>query len=119
MDKECIFCKIVSGKIPCEKIYENENFFSIPDANPIAKGHSLVISKKHFANILELPASFGQELLDCIKKTSEQIFRDTKATGINIVNNNFPSAGQVINHVHFHIIPRSEGDGVKLYSKKD
>jgi len=112
--KDCVFCKIAKGGIGDEKIYENENFFSIPDANPIVDGHSLIISKKHFENILDLPSSLAGELLDCIKKTSEKLIEEHNCDGFNIVNNNFEAAGQVVKHVHFHIIPRKEGDGLKI-----
>ncbi|PIO08594.1 HIT family protein [Candidatus Pacearchaeota archaeon CG10_big_fil_rev_8_21_14_0_10_34_12] len=108
--KECIFCKISNGEIQGEKIYENDNFFSIPDANPIAEGHSLIISKRHFATTLELPNTIGAELLDCIKSTSLILMKKYGSNGFNITNNNFKSAGQVVSHVHFHILPRKEGD---------
>jgi len=111
---DCIFCKIASGKVSAEKIYENANFFSILDANPVVEGHSLVISKKHFENSLELPSSLGVELLDAIKNTVMKILEKYKVDGFNILNNNSKVAGQIINHVHFHIIPRKEGDGLKI-----
>jgi histidine triad (HIT) family protein len=110
----CIFCKIGkenSGK----KIYENDNFFSIPDVSPKVDGHSLVISKKHFKTSLDIPNSLGSELLDCIKKTALKLIEEKKGDGFNVINNNFKSAGQVVDHVHFHIIPRNEGDGLRSY----
>lgn len=109
---ECVFCKIVNGIIPSEKIYENDNFFSIPDANQKIEGHSLVISKKHFVTILDLPLSVGTELLDCIKQTALKLQKDYEWDGFNVVNNNFKDAGQVVEHVHFHILPRKKGDDV-------
>jgi histidine triad (HIT) family protein len=112
--EDCIFCKIAKGDIPVETIYENDNFFSIPDKNPITSGHSLIISKKHFQNSLDLPSSSGGELLDCIKKTVEKLMKKEKFPGFNIINNNFEVAGQVVNHVHFHMIPRRPGDGLKM-----
>lgn len=111
---ECIFCKISRGRISTEKIYENENFFSIFDANPRTKGHSLIISKKHFETILDMPSSLGMELLDCVKKTAMKIMADEDAEGFNILQNNFEVAGQVIKHFHFHLLPRKKGDGFKL-----
>ena len=111
--ENCIFCKIVKGEIPSEKIYENDNFFSIPDAKPIIEGHSLIISKKHFETTLDMPSSLGTELLDCIKRTSLKILERTKSEGFNVLNNNFESAGQIVKHVHFHILPRKKGDGLK------
>lgn len=109
---DCIFCKISKGEIPSEKIYENDNFFSIPDANQKVEGHGLIISKKHFETALDLPASLGMELLDCVKKTALKIMDEEKAEGFNLVQNNFESAGQVVKHFHLHILPRKKGGKV-------
>jgi histidine triad (HIT) family protein len=113
MNNKCIFCKISKGEIPVEKIYENDNFFSILDANPIVEGHSLIISKKHFETTLDMPTTLGTELLDCIKKTALKLLEKHKSEGFNIVNNNFETAGQVVKHVHYHILPRKKGDKVR------
>ena len=113
MTNNCVFCKISNGEIPSDKIYENDNFFSVPDANPKVEGHSLVISKKHFKTTLDLPNSIGSELLDCIKQTSLKLMEKYDASGFNVQNNNFEVAGQLVKHVHFHILPRKEGDGLR------
>lgn len=120
MKKDCIFCRIANKEVKSEIIYENDNFFSVPDANPIIGGHSLVISKQHFENVLDMPASLGKELLDCIKKTSMILMKKENAEGFNVVNNNFDSAGQVVKHIHFHILPRKKDDGkvLDLWDKK-
>ncbi len=110
MKDDCIFCKISQGNVDEKKIYEDDNFFSILDVNPEVKGHSLVISKNHFKNILEMPSSLGPELLDAIKKTSLILMKKYGAEGFNIINNNFEAAGQIVNHVHFHILPRKKGE---------
>ena len=121
MEKNCIFCKIAKAEIPCEKIYENDNFFSVPDVNPKIKGHSLIISKKHFETCLDLPSSLGTEFLDCVKKTSLKIMEKEHADGFNVINNNFECAGQVVNHFHVHILPRKDGDGkiLDIFDKKE
>lgn len=113
----CIFCKLAEENSE-DKIYENDNFFSVPDISPSVKGHCIVISKKHFKTILDLPSTLGSELLDCIKKTALIIMKRENATGVNIGNNSFYSAGQIINHIHFHILPRKEGDGLSFSLKK-
>ena len=112
--EDCVFCKMIGGEIKIDKIYENDKFLSFPDANPRTKGHSLVISKKHFVTILDMPNSLGPELLDCIKQTALNIMKENNAKGFNIVNNNFEAGGQCVHHVHFHILPRNEGDGIKI-----
>ena len=111
---KCIFCKIAKGEIPSKKIYENKNFFSIFDVNPITKGHGLVISKKHFRTILELPDDLGADFLDCVQKTAIRILEQEKAEGFNLINNNSEVAGQLVHHFHAHIIPRKKGDGLKF-----
>jgi histidine triad (HIT) family protein len=112
--KECIFCKISRGEIPSHRIYESDNFFSIADVNPITEGHTLIISKKHFGTILDMPNTLAPELLDCVKKTSLILIKKYSAEGFNFINNNFEAAGQIVNHVHFHIIPRKKGDNFKV-----
>jgi len=112
--EECVFCKMSNGTILIEKISENRNFFSVLDINQKIEGHALVISKKHFKNILGMPSSLGGELVDCIKSTSMKLMERYHVNGFNIINNNFESAGQLIHHVHFHILPRKEKDGLNI-----
>lgn len=114
MIDECIFCKLAKREIPRNEIYENDNFFSVPDLNPLVEGHSLIIPKKHFDTLLDLVNSLGPELLDCIKKTTIVLMKQYKADGFNVISNNFEAAGQIVKHVHFHILPRKKGDGLKV-----
>jgi|TARA_B100001971_G_C18062530_1_gene468722 histidine triad (HIT) family protein len=110
---DCIFCKI--GKENSEKkIYENDSFFSIYDVNPLVEGHSLVISKKHFKTILDVQNSLGSELVDCIKKTVLELVKDYDSEGFNILNNFNEVAGQLVPHVHFHILPRKKDQNAEL-----
>ena len=112
--EDCIFCKIAKGEIKAEKIYENNNFFSIKDIKPQVKDHSLIISKKHFNTILDLPENISNELIDCTKKTASKLMETDNIQGFNLVNNSFEVAGQIVNHFHLHILPRREGDGVRI-----
>lgn len=118
MVNNCVFCKIARGEIDSKKIFENDNFFSIPDASPLVLGHILVISKKHFVTTLDMPNSMGSELLDCIKQTALKLMKDD-AEGFNIISNNFEVAGQVVPHVHYHIIPRRKNDGISFPKRKN
>ncbi len=107
----CIFCKISQGEIKSEKIYENDKFFSIPDKNQKVKGHSLVISKEHFETARDLNKESGNDLLDAIQKTMNELSQeDSNIEGFNIINNCGEVAGQFVNHVHFHILPRRKGE---------
>lgn len=112
--KDCIFCKIYSGEIKSEIILETDNFFVIRDASPLTEGHSLIISKKHYENLLHFPTILGNELVALTKDLYIKLAKETSSEGFNIVQNNFPAAGQQVNHLHFHIVPRKKNDGVKL-----
>jgi len=109
MKKECIFCNISIGKIESKKIFEGKNFFVIEDISPVSPGHCLIISKEHYETILEAPKEIGEELIDIIKKQSKRLIKEEFADGIKIVQNNFKSAGQKVNHLHFRVIPEKEG----------
>ena len=112
--KDCIFCKMSSGEIQVEKIMETDNFFVIKDKFPSSEGHSLIISKKHYENLLHFPSILGNELIALAKDLYVQLSKETKSEGFNLVQNNFKAAGQVIPHLHFHIIPRKQNDKVRL-----
>jgi len=112
-EKDCIFCKIARKEIPTEKVYESKNFYAFPDKNPASRGHTLIIPKKHFVNIMDLPESLASELIDTIKEIAKKRIKEG-AEGFNLVMNNFPAAGQIVMHAHLHLIPRKKSDGVKI-----
>jgi histidine triad (HIT) family protein len=112
--KDCLFCKIVSGEVPSSEVYEDDNFIGILDINPLAEGHTLIIPKKHFRNLLDLPATLGNELLEAIKKISLNLIQDGKAEGVNVQSSNEKAAQQEVLHTHVHIIPRKENDNIKI-----
>ncbi len=110
---DCIFCKIAGGEIKSEFVYDDDNFFGILDNNPKAEGHTLIISKKHYKTILDLPNTLGNELQEAIKKVSLDLIKDGKAEGFNVLVNSNSVAGQLVEHFHVHIIPRKKGDGLR------
>jgi len=119
MQKEdCVFCKIVSGELPSNKIYENSEVLAFLDVNPVNIGHSLVIPKKHFDNIYETPAETLANMITASKIVSMAIKSKMKADGINVIMNNDSVAGQIIFHSHMHIIPRFQNDGLGPWKSK-
>ena len=114
----CVFCKIVKEEIKAEKVGESESFIAIRDAHPAVEGHTLIIPKKHFVTLLDIPNKFGNELLEFEKKISGELMSDKKGDGFNLIMNNLEVAGQVVMHAHIHVIPRKEGDGIKFLTKK-
>ena len=114
MAEDCIFCKIVSGEIPSQKVFEDENTFAFLDINPSSKGHSLVITKKHYETLVDVPEDELKQLIISVKKVSQAVIKATNSKGFNILQNNNKVAGQIVNHIHFHIIPRSESDSINF-----
>ncbi len=101
----CIFCDIINRKTPSTILSESENFIVIEDVNPISKGHCLIITKKHYQNLLEIPESIGNEMIRIMKKESKRLIDNNLGSGIKIIQNNFEAAGQTVNHFHIHLIP--------------
>lgn len=110
---ECIFCKIAKKSIPVEIVYESKNFIAFPDKNPKTRGHTLIIPKKHFVNLVDLPEVLGGELLETIKRVAEIRFKEGMH-GFNIIINNGEAAGQAVMHSHVHLIPRKKGEKVSF-----
>ena len=115
--EECVFCKIIVGEIPSEKVFENDSFIVILDINPISEGHVLIIPKEHYETILDMPDELGTALVGLVKKIGGDWISQKNSNGFNLIQSNFKSAQQEIPHLHFHIIPRSEDDGLKLKFK--
>jgi histidine triad (HIT) family protein len=112
---DCIFCKIINGTIPSYKVYEDEDTLAFLDIGPVNYGHTLVISKQHVENIEEISEELLSKVVKIVKKVGKSIKENLGASGYNVTVNNDPIAGQIIPHLHFHIIPRAEGDGLELW----
>ena len=113
----CIFCKIIAGEIPSYKVYEDEKILAFLDIKPLSPGHTLVITKKHYQNIEEISEEELSALILAVKKIGHLLKTKLRIDGYNVSTNNDPVAGQEIPHIHFHIIPRSENDGHKPWSR--
>ena len=113
-EKECVFCKIIKGDIHCYKLYEDDETIAILDINPATKGHSLVIPKFHSDNMNKASEEMIASVYKTVKKISDLIIRKLKPDGYNVLQNNGAVAGQVINHLHVHIVPRYIDDGIRL-----
>lgn len=113
----CIFCKIIRKEIKENFVDESNSFIAIFDKFPTVKGHVLVISKKHYVTLLDLPDRIGEELLSFTKKICGKILEEKFGDGFNIAMNNLAPAGQVVMHAHLHIFPRKENDGLKFFEK--
>ena len=108
---DCIFCKIGSGQIPAHKVYEDKHCFAFLDIHPHAKGHTVVIPKKHAITLFELDDASAKELIVGVKKVMEILQKKLSPDGFNVGWNHGFEAGQVVPHLHIHIMPRYIGDG--------
>jgi histidine triad (HIT) family protein len=111
VNQNCVFCKIVAGAIPSVKLYEDDEFLAFMDIGPIVKGHTLVIPKQHYNPLTETPPEVLGRLIAIVQKIANAQLKGLKADGINVVQSNGAAAGQVVPHLHFHVIPRFHADG--------
>lgn len=113
--EDCIFCKIIKNEIPSEKFFEDDVAAVILDIHPVSKGHSLVLLKSHYRDLVSTPDKELAEVILRVKKIAAGIMKATGAAGFNLQVNNGEAAGQVVPHLHFHIIPRFERDGLTVH----
>ncbi|HNU81179.1 MAG TPA: HIT family protein [bacterium] len=114
----CLFCKIIAGEIPSFKVYEDGQVLAFLDIAPVHKGHLLVVPKRHYANLEEIPDEELQSLITVVKKCGLMLKTKLAYAGYNVFENNDPVAGQEIPHLHFHVIPRIAGDNLPLWRKE-
>lgn len=105
-DKNCIFCKLANGEIETNTLYEDEYFRVILDANPVSKGHSLILPKEHYTDLYEIEDTVSEKLIPLAKKMAIKITDSLHADGFNILQNSKEIAGQSVFHFHMHLIPR-------------
>jgi histidine triad (HIT) family protein len=109
---DCIFCKIADGRLACHKIFEDDVCLAFLDIGPLAEGHTLLISKNHYRDLTEMPAEALARLAGNLPRLAEAVVQATGVSGFNILQNNGQVAGQVVPHLHFHVIPRKAGDSL-------
>lgn len=113
----CVFCGVVNGTIPARIIAENKNAIAFLDANPMSDGHTLVISKMHYTNISETPKEVLKDMISLVNIVANRLNNSKmlKPWGINYLSNEGKIAGQEVNHVHIHIIPKyGKDEGFKF-----
>lgn len=112
----CIFCKIIEGELPSYKVYEDERVLAFLDINPLSDGHVLVVPKIHEQFVERLPIEYHEALFSSIRKLVCPIQEAMESPASNVIVNNGPNAGQIIPHVHVHIIPRPKPVGNQFFT---
>lgn len=116
----CIFCKIIDGAIPSTKVYESDRVIAFLDINPIEKGHMLIVPKQHWKNLAgvkldtEKEIEVYEELMYIVRVAARAVISTGLAAGANILQCNNACAGQTVDHLHFHVIPRYGLDAVSV-----
>ena len=118
MKNDCIFCAIATGEIPSFKVYEDELVLAYLDINPFSRGHTLVIPKKHSSGMLDTDDETLAAVIVRVKKIAAHVAAMLGCDGFNILQNNGEAAGQTVRHVHFHIVPRWNGDPLVFENSK-
>jgi histidine triad (HIT) family protein len=108
---DCVFCDIVDGTIPSYTVYEDDAVVAFLDANPLARGHTLVVPKAHHERVNDLSAALAADLFAAVPDVTEAVERAVDAEATTVAINNGAAAGQEVPHVHVHVVPRSAADG--------
>lgn len=112
---DCLFCKIINGEVPAQIVYEDKSVLAFLDIFPSNPGHVLVVPKKHSENLLDASGEDLRSIISVAPKIAAAVLKGLDYPAFNLAVNNGKFAGQVIPHLHFHIIPRREGDGHELF----
>ena len=113
-DPDCIFCKIIAGEIPSFKIYEDSETFAFMDINPANEGHALVIPKEHARDVYSVSDSAIAATAKTAKRIAAAVDKTLNPDGLNLLQCNGPAAAQSVMHFHMHVLPRRDGDDLKL-----
>ena len=115
---DCVFCKIIAGQIPAAKVYEDDRAVAFLDINPINPGHTLVVPKAHYADLLSTPPDLAAHLMTVVQRVAAAVRAAVGGQDFNLGLNHGAGAGQSVGHVHLHIMPRRPGDGHTLFGGK-
>ena len=114
MENNCVFCKIIRGELPCVKLYEDDKVIVFLDIAPISKGHALVVPKEHHVSITSLTEPYREAMMRVAPEIGAALMRTTDSDGFNFLLSNGQCAGQVVPHVHLHVIPRKPDDAFSM-----
>ncbi|HPD45722.1 MAG TPA: HIT family protein [Anaerohalosphaeraceae bacterium] len=109
---KCVFCSIMRGDVPCVKVHEDAAVVAFLDIGPISEGHTLVVPKMHCETLDQCPADVLAQVVGLAAKIAPAVVSAVQAEGYNLLCNNGRAAGQLVGHLHFHLIPRHTQDGV-------
>lgn len=113
-EPDCIFCQIVAGELPAQVIDEDERTLSFMDISPATRGHALVIPRRHARNLLEIEPEELAATVQAAQRLAQRVSERLGADGVNLLNSCGSAGWQTVFHFHIHVIPRYEGDPLRL-----
>ena len=111
---DCIFCKIIAGEIPAVKVLDEDKVLAFMDINPASRGHMLVVPKNHAENIFEISEADLSAVMGAVQRCAVAVKKALKAEGITVLQLNGKASDQIVPHLHIHVMPRWEGDGLMV-----
>lgn len=117
MNNNCLFCKIAAGELESATIFESNEFRVILDKFPSGKGHTLIMPKEHFENVYDIDGETAGKMFALATVVAKSLKKVLNCDGMNILQNNGEVAGQTVMHIHLHLIPRFDGDGIDFHWK--
>jgi len=118
MSLDCIFCKIVRGEAAAFKVFEDEHTMAFLDIFPVTDGHTLVVTKQHAENMFEATTESLQAVTATAKRVAHALQEVLKPDGLMVFQLNGAAAGQTVFHYHMHLLPRADGEGLALHTRK-
>jgi len=115
--EDCIFCRIARGEAPAHIIHEDADVMAFLDINPVSRGHTLVIPKRHYRDLLDLPTEEWEGVMAVAQRVARALIAGLGASGVNLLQATGAAAGQTVFHFHLHLIPRHENDGLHPWPK--
>jgi histidine triad (HIT) family protein len=114
----CIFCKIVRGEAPAHRVYEDNRVIVFLDIFPVSEGHTLVVTKQHYSDLFEADPESLQAVVTVAKKVAHALREVVRPAGLMVFQLNGSAAGQTVFHYHMHLMPRAEGEPLRLHARK-
>jgi histidine triad (HIT) family protein len=114
----CVFCRIIGGDAPAERVYDDERVIAVMDIQPVGDGHLLVVPKRHFENLLEADEASLHAVISVSRRLAIALKRALSPDGIAVHQLNGAAAGQTVFHYHMHLIPRNHGDPIVFHGRK-
>ena len=113
-DPNCIFCKIVAGELPAQIVEADERTVAFMDISPGTRGHLLVVPRRHVRDVIEVEPEDLHAVMDTVQRMAQRVVERLGADGVNVLNSRGAAAWQTVFHFHVHVIPRYDGDPLRL-----